>query len=265
MNQSYKTHGNSGGQVVNVIIILFVIAVVAAVMYPVLTPRREGTPVSPCQRNLKECAIALNTYWMDYGNTLPSSAIVNHSKEWNARDFHRFARGTCARPSPVRPRSWAQVLYNYMKNKDIECYKDHELGKRPRGPSSYYWKAAIDKAWYGVGCSRPCRKEDDFGYMADQVVLYERAGYHEGYEADRRQTDPRGLRDGLMINMAFLDTHVRCGYLVNSSKKLVTDPAAPGEPRYFNYDNEAPEGEAELPPGIQATYVDPNRYSDKLP
>lgn len=261
MNQSHRTHGNSGGQVVNVIIILFVIAVVAAVLFPVLANigHHQYPRKSYCQSNMKECAIALQTYWNDYDAHLPSSAVVSHSKKWNRSDFCAFAteRGS-VEPLPKQPKTWYTLLYNCMKNKDIcFCPSDSADHSNARSHVSYFWKAAIDKAWYGVGCAKPCRRESDFAYSAHQVVLYERSAFHEGKY--------NGLNDGVKINVAFLDTHVKNHTLVNSGELLIDDPLAPGEPRYFNYDNKAPRGKEELPPGIRATYIDPNRYSDKLP
>ncbi len=234
-----------------------VVFLLASIFWPVSTPP-EVARKSNCQANLKECAVALQAYCSDYDGHLPSSAIVRHAGHWSESDFREFATISGARPAKGRPITWSQVLYNSMRNKDIVfCPSDVSDTNDPQGRLSYYWRAALDKAWYGLECKHPRRKTSDFSYPASQIVFYERAAYHE--------REPRGLVDHRKINVVLLDAHVRNVSLVNCGTRFVTDPAASGEPRYFNYDNKAPEGKAELPAGVRATYVDPNRYSDKLP
>lgn len=259
-----RTRTRGGLTVLEIIVILVVLVILAAVLLPVFARTGGGARKSTCQSNLKECAIALQTYWNDYDGHLPSSAVVRGSKKWNRRDFVEFASRPVAFPfESARQTGWAGVLYNYYKSKDIMfCPLDPTDRGDPNTQVSYYWKAAIDKAWYGVGCKKPCRRESDFGYNADQIVLYERAGFHCGA--------PEGLRNGVMVNVAYLDSHVRSIAITNSlpanGRQWVTSPTAPGEPAYFNFDNDRQRGKGNPPdPNVRTTYTDPNRYADILP
>ena len=259
MNTDDRTIGDWVGQYAAPAIVLFVIAAVGASVAPMFVRASTPTRKSTCQSNLKECAIALQCYWNDYDSYLPSSALAKHSKKWNKADFEVFAAGSRELPPRKQPVTWAQVLYNFMKNKDImHCPSDSAVAKGAVIPVSYWWKLAIDKAWYGVGCKKPCRKEADFAYNADQIVLYERADFHS--------QPPQALRNGVMINVVYLDTHVRMVTIQNSANTWVTSPVAPGEPMYFNFDNNQPRSSSNPPPpNVRPTHTDPSRYSDSLP
>lgn len=236
--------------------------VLGIVLFPVYARYRERRYIRypSCQSNLRECAIAFHMYCYDYDGYLPSSALVSGTKAWNQADFEKFASEAGALNSaPARKRTWSQVLYGSMKDKDIMfCPYDPAVSPKVGGKVSYWWKLAIDKAWYGERCVKPCRKQSDFAYSADQVFLYERAGFHFGAS--------EGLKNDVRINVAYLDSHVKSVSLVNSSKRWITSPLGSGEPAYFNFDNKKPKTATNPPPPDElADHVDPGRYSDVLP
>lgn len=242
------------------LLIVFIIVILAAILFPVT--QRHGTSArhSTCHNNLKSIAVALLLYMEDNDNQMPSSALVNHSKKWDRNDFLKFTMTTGELPPKSRPQTYAQVLYYYMKDKDILfCPSDSAYEGNGDRPCSYWWKLAIDKAWYGEGCEKACRNEADFAYNADQIVLYERTGWHF-QELD-------GLKNGVQINVAFMDSHVKTICLRNSGDNPINTPAPKaGEPAYFNCDfgtNDTDSSE-QLPEGELARYVDPARYGDKL-
>lgn len=179
-------------------------AAACTILLPLLAPPRDGQGGRShmCMNNLKACALALHSYCQDYDGWLPSSQIVSGAREWDRGDFVRFASGP-ALPSHGHPRTtWSQVLYNHTKCKDIVfCPSDAANPPRPDSRVSYWWKAAVDRAWYGSGCTKPQRRMAEFPKAADQIVLYERAGFHGEF--------PQGLRDDVQINVVCLDTHVK--------------------------------------------------------
>ena len=257
-NFGAQTRGSS--TVFNVIIIFFVLFVLLVIMAPVFLPHGGGSRKAFCQNNIKECAIALQQYWNDYDGHLPSSYLVRHSKKWNRRDFETFAtkQGTLPPESGQHPRTWAQVLYNYMgKSNDIMfCPSDNCEKGDPNFTVSYWWKLAADKAWYGEGCGKPCQAETDFAYNADQIIFYEKAGFHTGY--------PDKIGNDVQINVAYLDSHVKNVTIKQGSSKPISPSAMTvGEPMYWNYDNQPKNGAPTvITPSTSA--IDPRRYSDKL-
>ncbi len=262
----------SGFTLIELLVVIAIIAILAAILFPVFARAREAARKSNCQSNMKECAIALQTYWNDYDATLPSSKWAQSAPDsaWDAGEFQLFTFYAGAPPvGNIVPRSWFQKLYNSMKSKDIVfCPSDSEdHANMPTAKLSYWWKLAIDQAWSGTGTSK-CQKEGQFGYNADQIVFYERAGFHEG--------NGTGYYNTVKINVAFLDTHVRNVSVVNSPARTrdtqINTSAtgglqAQGEPNYFNYDNEPASGTGDMSSiaTAVATYVDPTRFSDKLP
>jgi hypothetical protein len=138
----------------------------------------------------------------------------------------------------------------------IFCPSDSSNHSAPDAQTSYWWKCAIDRAWYGDGCKKPCRKESDFYYNSDQIVLYEKAGFHQ------REL---GLKNEVKINVVYLDTHVRSVTLVNSTISRPAGPTSPCEPAYFNFDQTKERSDTNPPPYKTPTqFIDPGRYSDML-
>lgn len=243
----------------NAIWIVCIVGVVAVVLFPLLAPPSDRSHVHwSCLNNLKEQALAVQVYWNDFDGKLPSSALVSGSKKWNKNDFAVFGGGSGALlPLPeVKRQTYTQVIYDYMKNKDIGSCPNDPMKDVAGAQSSYWWKTAVDKAWYGVGCKKKCQDEKDYAYNADQILLYEHREYHNGGVS---------LRDGAQINVVYMDSHVKNITLKNATSG---DPvnllaAEDGEPMYYNaqYDGETYRN---LSDGVPATFTDPSRYVDQF-
>lgn len=264
------TQKKSGFTLIELLVVIAIIAILAAILFPVFARAREQARKTNCASNLKNCAIALQTYWTDYDATLPSSA--NAGGPSNFEDFGG-KMGIVPMPSSWTgstglAKTWVQMLYPHMKNKDIifcpsdtaEHYASGNTNEPRDTPKiSYFWKYAIDQAWHGIGTINgdKCQKEGDFGYNADQIVLYERSGFHTGES---------NLKEATKINVVYLDTHVRNVSMTNLSGQT-SGNASPGgntgEPFYFNFDQEQPK-EAGKNPKV-ANWTDPRNYSDLLP
>lgn len=253
-----------------ILVVAFIVAVVAAVLFPMFERTGGHARKDDCSYNLKECAAAMQMYCQDYDGLLPSSAIVRHSSKWNKSDFAHFATrlGHVPVPTNTTPNTWTQLLYPHMIFKDqMFCPSDESDHSGPNSRVSYYWKTAVDKAWYGVGCKKPYRKLTDFPNCADLIVLYERAGFHD-LRGHLWWKHPPGLKNGVRINVAYLDTHVRSVQLTNAT---TDDPERPelatnGEPMFFNLDQSKLKGPGNPPPAeVPANHTDPSRHSDMLP
>ena len=245
---------------VDLVLAAVITMAVAGSLVSLTQEEAERERKAACMSNLKEMAVALQIYWNDYDATLPSSAVVSRSPRWKKTDFTLFATKVGALPARGKKQTLMQVLYESMKSKDtMFCPSDPVDRKNPASQGSYWWKCAIDKAWYGVGCAKPCMKEVDFAYNADQVAFYEHNGWHFG------QTN--GLRNGTQINVAYLDTHVRTVRLRNATSGKPVNCAANtnGEPMYFNFDNNRPAAKDVNPPRERnaTCYIDPSRYGDR--
>lgn len=205
--------------VVSVFMLMF-LAIFAAILFPVFARAREMAKKSTCQSNLKEISTAVMMYSTDYG-VLPSSKLYNGSKKWNASDFTAFAK------SSASGNTVQNLLVKYIRTPDVfRCPSDPNSGNG--SPISYYWKAAVDVAWY-----KGYKSQNDFEYPYQQVLLYEHNDWHYGGRN-------RGLTDGVTINVAYLDGHIATKRVQNSGYTIEENPPEPlprsgvGEPSWFN-------------------------------
>jgi prepilin-type processing-associated H-X9-DG protein len=236
--QISKAKGKLRGQwlaITGIVIPVFLIpilAIMAAILFPVFAKARESARRETCVQNLHAIGSAISMYAQDYQGALPSSAIRTHSDEWNEKEFVGFASEWSA-PGEGKP-SWTGALSRYVSNKEVVWCPADAAESGPflsdtGGTVSYYWKAAVDYAWF-----EGYTNLQDFAYPADQIVVYERAGWHWGDEK-------RGLSDGVTINCLFLDGHVTARRIVNSGytqSDVKPGPLPPngGEPAWFNSD-----------------------------
>lgn len=218
-----------GFTLIELLVVIAIIAILAAILFPVFARAREQARKSTCTNNIKECGLAVQMYWNDYDGTLPSSANAGGTAG-NAQQFICGTAGANVYPPPANVSlSWAQKVYEHVKSRDI-LYCPSDSAKDTAGPLSYFWKSAALDAWFAAN---PARKESDFAFNADQVILYEHAGFHNS-EA--------GAGKGSQINVCFMDDHVKSVTLpdiaVNTGCAAPndTDPATgrSGEPMYYD-------------------------------
>lgn len=245
--------------ILGIVLVIIILFFVAAILLPVIAPTGR-TPVrkSTCLNNLKQCAQALKMYSDDYGGQLPSSYLVSRSKRWNAPDYLAFSTKLGKCPPAARAQTIWQILYFNMRNKDIVfCPSDTVDKTDPAARTSYWYKLANDKAWYGIGCDAPRRSIRDYGYESDQIAFYERMGWHFN--------DTTGIHNGVQFNASFMDTHVETITIKNATSGDPKNCAANsnGEPMYYNCGVEPKHGYPKTQTG-PATLTDPTRCYDNL-
>lgn len=235
-----------------VVIVFAIFLITAAVLFPIFA---RPTPVrkSVCLNNLKLCGQALKMYADDYNGQMPSSYLVSHSKTWDKADYRTFGQTLGKFPPEENARrvTWPQILYDHMKRPEMMfCPSDTVDRTDPYSHTSYWYKLANDKAWYGVGCKVPRRTMNDYAFEADQIAFFERLGWHFG--------DETGLRNGLRINAVCVDTHVETLVIQNATSGDPINCAAnsDGEPMYYNTGVNPKTGVAKRQTG-PATLTDP--------
>jgi hypothetical protein len=230
----------------NVVAVVAVLVVLAIVVLPAFATSRR----SPCQSNLKQCAQALKMYCDDFDGMMPSSYLIHRSSHWNRQDCIKFCTQLCSGPGANYPgtnrATWSQVLYENMRNKDIMFCTSDLVDRRARDVTVSYWfKPAMDRAWYG--CPKPRRRMADYGYESDQIAFFERCGWH--YQDQGGLRAPKG-GNNVEINASFMDSHV----------EKIAIPAS-GPPNYVN----SPAGMTRAyAPFYYNCYVDPNTHVEKL-
>jgi len=264
----------SGFTLIELLVVIAIIAILAAILFPVFARAREAARKSTCQSNLKELALALQGYWSDYDATLPNSLITERISNPTAatpseqsRQLFTTKSGQLPAAPGTRPATWAQILYDHMKNKDIMwCPSDSADHTMANSDISYRWTYAVDLA--ATTPAIAAMKESDFVYNADQIVLYEHKGWHFG--------DQKGIYSGVQITCAFLDGHVKTITVVNgpAPTAATTDYKAAYSPMYFNFDNDSPFNKGINPPADNGgalpvnlstgAFIDPRKWSHRM-
>lgn len=245
------TRKGSGFTLIELLVVIAIIAILAAILFPVFAKARGMARKATCQNNLKQVALAYQMYYNDYDATLPSSALSG-ATAWAAAsslDF-RTRRGRIPTPSSdpaFKPMTWAECLYTYKRNAHlIYCPEDpnapsaQDIATNPAAVANlkvtYILKLAIDAGWFGQGAGSMCKKEGDFAYPADQVLFFERMGWHWGDQskgdvyATSGQNYADDRRKDASVNAAFMDGHVRPVRIGGPPGQT----ALYGEPDYYN-------------------------------
>lgn len=244
-----------GFTLIELLVVIAIISILAGILFPVYSRAREQARKVECQSNMKQVAMAFIMYCNDYDDRLPSSALP----ESDDLTF-RTRRGYLPPPASLggaayQPKTWPELLYSYLRNGEVVyCPSDGEKPSRSQAANdaqttaglavSYVIKKAVNDAWITPGIS--AKRTGDYAYPSDQVIFYERRGWHWG-EAGQGDMSVQPKAE-VSMNAAFMDAHVRSARLPNPLN---------GEPDYYNMNgetNEVAEGGA----------VDPRTYMDVL-
>lgn len=110
--------GSRGFTLVEILVVVSIIALMAAILMPVFLQARDSARRNGCASNQRQIGVALLTYSDDYGGFLPPSAItISYTGE---------------------TRTWDQLLMPYIQ--DVRIFKcPSDIQKRPTGalPRSY--------------------------------------------------------------------------------------------------------------------------------
>lgn len=262
----FASRNKRGFTLIELLVVIAIIAILAAILFPVFARAREAARKSNCQSNMKELGTAMALYYGDYDAMLPSSAIKTGNTTWDQTSSEAFAtqRGQLPPQAGYNPNitTWPMLLYSHMKNKDIIwCPSDGAKADTPTTvPVSYWYKIAADRAWFG-DATFTCRKEGEFEFPADQIIFYEKAGWHWGDQS-------KGFTESVTLNATFMDGHCKNVRLRMASGLSATQvgqagaASAAGEPAYYNYDYSGTTNTATPQKG---QIFDPRFYGDNCP
>ena len=231
-----------------------VLILVVIVISPLFRPHGCSARKAICQGNLKQLALAFLAYTADYNGVLPSSAACAGSP----REFRtRLGRIPPPKAGTYKARTLMELLCPYQRNRDISLcpaddildigifYNKHTRKPRPSDPSSYVMKKAIDDAW--LDAEIRARRETDYRFSGDQIVLYERKQFHWG----GGDIAP-GLGPGYVtLNAAYMDGHARTTRIPDA------DIIKYHEPDYYNWNRKknTPADKPEIDPRVFCDYT----------
>lgn len=186
---------NRGFTLLELLVVIAIIAVLAALLFPVLARSKQNAKKTVCISNLHQCGVALRMYMDDYDTEIPpleSTARKLLAKEptccplntWtkNCEEFGQPFIGSYAyvRAVPGMDTASYDLLIAYFRDVagNIPILKMpvlmadifHTEGK---GPAPYYaWKETADQYVDRVFGSRSPDKNQDINVMIPDTVLY---------------------------------------------------------------------------------------------
>jgi prepilin-type N-terminal cleavage/methylation domain-containing protein/prepilin-type processing-associated H-X9-DG protein len=118
-----RTH--QGFTLIELLVVVAVIAVLAALLFPVFGRARDQAYKTQCLSNLHQLGIALLDYVQDYDDTLPS---------YSSPEFKQNVHW-----------SWKDSIFPYLKNKNVFLCPSNPVGW---DPSSSYWGVNLSSEFY---------------------------------------------------------------------------------------------------------------------
>jgi len=200
----------SGMTLVELLVVLAIISVLAAVVMPVFRVALTYAQRTVCVSNLHQAALALSMYSQDYDDNLPSfrSDPSSASQPENLVYWHdHFCRATRLVPDQV---TWVSVVLPYVargnKTSDrtqgvFHCPADNDLQTRP--VTSYEYKMLL--------AARPTVSQ--LPDPSETALLWEQWAYH--IDSKLSEYDRRAA-----MNVMFVDGHAHWTRLSDTTTAL---------------------------------------------
>ena len=121
---------------IELLAVIAIIAILAAILFPVFARARENARRSSCQSNLKQIGLGLLQYSQDYDETVPRSAYIGYYGQSGDGSY-----------------KWMDAIYPYVKSEQIfVCPSDSTLNgasldSSPPTSVSYKYHPGVTK-WH---------------------------------------------------------------------------------------------------------------------
>lgn len=223
-----RRSAGSGFTLIELLVVIAVIAILAAILFPVFAQAREKARQAACMSNLKQIGLAFAMYVQDYDEKLPDRRDLKLSLPGGFKPWSTWP------PSDPRAGWAAVVLEPYTKNNDIwacPSVKGSVLGNAVQvqqmitvnGPATYYWLWRFDRPDDPIPLDDLWGKTDLQSVGDLQAANNPQAGYPDGpadveiavdpYFPKTIPTTPPDLRGHAVHfggrNRLLLDSHVK--------------------------------------------------------
>lgn len=116
---------------VEVLLVLFIVCILAAFLFPLTNKSRENARRSSCQSNLKQIGLGVMQYARDYDEKFPLAYLDDD----NSGDYNLYL-----------DRGWTQTLQPYLKSTEIfQCPSEDKDYFPPLRATDYWYSAPVSQ------------------------------------------------------------------------------------------------------------------------
>jgi prepilin-type N-terminal cleavage/methylation domain-containing protein/prepilin-type processing-associated H-X9-DG protein len=112
--QSTRHSAHRGFTLIEILVVVAIIALLAAILFPVFARARENARRTSCQSNLKQIGLAALQYVQDYDERYPYSRIGYSSSNPPPAEYQKFIQGPFSDGS--KQVLWPEFLQPYVKS-----------------------------------------------------------------------------------------------------------------------------------------------------
>lgn len=135
-----------GFTLIELLVVIAVIALLAAILFPVFARARENARRTACQSNLKQIGLGLLQYTQDYDETYPLD-VFGSSAGATATNYDERGLPT----DSVNTWRWMDAIFPYVKNEQIfNCPTIARITPKYKYGSTSGWNLGSYAANYGV-------------------------------------------------------------------------------------------------------------------
>ena len=197
---------------IELLIVIAIIAILAAILFPAFARARENARRASCQSNLKQIALGLRQYTQDYDEKFPGWYI----------DLNNSGGYTSSNPvGPTSDQGWTEMIQPYLKSKQILQCPSERTPPCPEtsngtGYSDYFLNSNVGGRRIGIAGEQPTAGGiNEAQLAASSLTLL--GGDGGAYESENQMSswpynsaDPGTYRRHLSgNNFAFCDGHVK--------------------------------------------------------
>jgi prepilin-type N-terminal cleavage/methylation domain-containing protein/prepilin-type processing-associated H-X9-DG protein len=142
-----QRNGKQGFTLIELLVVISIIAIIAAILFPVFARARESARRASCASNLKQIGLGLMQYTQDYDEAYPMDAVGSTGNaDWNTG----FGIGASDATTKY---TWMDAIYPYVKSEQIFDCPSVKFVKNPaKGNSAqrYHYRDGYNWGSYSI-------------------------------------------------------------------------------------------------------------------
>ncbi len=180
--------GRKGFTLVELLTVIGIIAVLAAILFPVFGSARAKARQSRCLSNMQQLGVAIETYVQDHGGFLPTWSITHPAVPAPSADASTSGGWNLTGAEPNEPdpsvTTWDISIMTYLKEPSLLVCPDNpnEDGREARSYAMAQYTQRPQQAgdgWIALGGYK-----DDIPLAGETVLLYEKGNNQPGSWGD---------------------------------------------------------------------------------